>query len=180
MYTQRKIHSGFVGSILLVAALLLLFAHTRPAQRKLDGLKNAVAQLQQEVGAFRGAPQEENEMLAADLSEVEKKELDQAIPDAVEQDIIIGDLNRIAKTADVSFNALTFSLNQKGVLPTINISASFQGVGANIVRFVKMLEVNPRKLLVKDAGISRSESAGGLELMNLNVSLQAFYRNMEY
>jgi hypothetical protein len=179
MYTQRKIHSGFVGSILLVAALILLFAHTRPVQRKLDELKNTVAQLQQEVGVFRGAPQEENEMLAADISEVEKKELDQAIPEAMEQDIIMSDLNRIAKTADVSFNALTFSLDQKGALPTINISAGFHGVAANIIRFVKMLEVNPRKLLVKDAGITRSESTGGLELMNLNITMQAFYRNNE-
>lgn len=177
MYTQRKIHGGFVGSILLAASLLLLFAHTRPTQQKLGELKNNVAALEQEVNIFSGAVQED--VATADLSEVEKKELDKTIPETLQQDTIISDLNNIAKTADVAFNALTFNLDKKGELPTINISASFQGSAGNIIRFVKMLEVNPRKLLVKDAGITRSESAGGLELMNLNITMQAFYRNNE-
>lgn len=177
MYTQRKIHSGFVGSVLLVAALLLFVAHTRPAQKKLDELKNAVAALGQEVASLSGTSPQQADTATADLSEVEKKELDQAIPETLEQDIILSDLNRIAKTADVSFNALTFSLDTKDTLPTVNISAGFAGTPANMIRFVKMVEQNPRKLLVKDAGVSRSESAGGLELMSLNLTLQSFYRH---
>ncbi|GEM_PF-5373417 len=177
MYTQRKIHSGFVGSVLLIAALLLFFAHTRPAQKKLDELKNTVAALGQEVANLSGISKEMADTTTADLSEVEKKELDQAIPETLQQDIILSDLNRIAKTADVSFNALTFSLDTNDALPTVNIAAGFQGTPANMIRFIKMVEQNPRKLLVKDAGVSRSESAGGLELMSLNLNLQSFYRH---
>ena len=174
MYTERKIHGGFIGTIFLIATFVLFFFHTRPAQNELRARRADVAVLQNDVDALSV---EKTELTpAGTLSEVEQKDLDQAIPQGVQQDVIITDLNRMAKTADVTFNALTFSLQQNKTLPTVEISAGFQGVSGNIIRFLKMVETNSRKFVVKDAGVTRAESAGGLELMNLNLTLQAFYR----
>lgn len=178
MYTEKKIHSGFVGTLFLIATAVLLVFHTLPAQRELAQLQANVASLQEEVKNLSGEnPLAASGAAAADtLSEVEQKELQKAIPEHLDQDTIVTDLNKMAKSADVSFSALTFSLNGGESLPGVNVSAGFQGTAADIIRFLKMVEVNPRKFVVKDAGISRAETTGGLELVNLNVTLQAFYR----
>lgn len=176
MYTERKIHSGFVGSLFLFASLLLLFFHTRPTQNALYELSRSLTNLESEISVIEGTQTEGSAQPLARLSEVEQKELGQAIPEHLDQDQLITDLNRIALAADVSFNALTFNLQQDAELQAVNISAAFQGPAPNVIRFLKMLEVNPRKFVVKDAGLTRTEVREGIELVNLNVTLQSFYR----
>ena len=99
---------------------------------------------------------------------------------------IIGNISSNAKQADVAFNALTFSLQTTAAtsgqggqaVPTVTVSASFQGPSENIMRFLQLIENNPRKMVVKDAGVSTADSIGGAQpLVNLNLTLQAFYRN---
>lgn len=174
MYTQRKIHRGFIGFLFIAALVLLFFFHTRPAQQEFKQLSEAFSKAQQETASLQG--KRASLTPKGTLSEVEQKELGQAIPETIQQSGIIIDLNRISKSTDVALNVLTFTNQKSEQLKTLAISASFQGTPANITRFLKLVEVNPRKLLVKDAGVSRSETAGGLNLMNLNVTLQAFYR----
>lgn len=176
MLSERKIHSGFVGFLFFVAAALLLIFYAVPAQKDISELKEKTALLAEELQTLT----DETGLAISDtvISEVEQKELTQAIPKTLEQGALILDLNRMANAADVSFNALTFSLQQGASVPTVNISAGFQGQAANIVRFLKMIEVNPRKLVVKNAGVSRSENSGGLEFVNLNLTLQAFYQDV--
>lgn len=173
MYTESKIHGGFLGTIFVIAALIVFFFHTRAVKQELADLNQKQSVLTQEVEALSGKKSELTPK--GTLSEVEQKDLAQAIPQHLEQETIIADLNRMAKTANVSFNALSFNL-QKTELPTVVISASFQGTPNDIIRFLKLVEVNPRKLTVKDAGVMRSQSVGGLDLVNLNLTLQAFYR----
>jgi len=175
MYTQKKVKSGYVTILFLVATVILFVFHTLPSQKKNTELSSQADKLRTEVSLLSG----EKEELAPNgqLSEVEQKELDKSIPKNIEQDIIISNINELAKKADVSFNALTFSLQKGTAIPSINISAGFQGTSANIVRFLKMMETNPRKLVVKDAGISRAQTDTGLDIVNLSLSMSAFYRN---
>lgn len=174
MYTQKKVKSGYVTILFLLATVILFIFHTLPSQKENSALSDKADKLKAEVSLFS----EQKEELAprGQLSEVEQKELDKAIPQNIEQDIIISDINNLAKKADVSFNALTFSLQKGTAIPSINISAGFQGTSANIVRFLKMMETNPRKLVVKDAGISRAQTDTGLDIVNLSLSMSAFYR----
>ncbi|MEK7524043.1 MAG: hypothetical protein AAB588_03340 [Patescibacteria group bacterium] len=174
MYTERKIHTGFVGTLFVIAAVLLFLFHTRPAQKELNGLKMQAQVLSQELAGL----QEKRSQLTAQgtLTEVEQKELDRKIPLALEQDQIVLDIEKMSKSADVSFNALTFNLDQNTLLPTVTISASFQGTSTNIMRFLKALEVNPRKFVIRDAGVTRTESVEGLDIVNLNVTFQSFFR----
>lgn len=175
MMQERKIHSGLVGALLLLSALIVFSFHTRTAQRNTSVLESKIVALQAELQGVEST-NGTSTGIAETLSEVEKNELSRAIPPTIGQDQIINDLYKAAKAADVSFNALNFNLEPNAALPTVNITGGFQGASGNILRFLKMVESNPRKLLVKDAGVSKSESIGGLELVNLNVTLQAFYR----
>ncbi len=177
MYTQRKIHSGFVGTLLLATAVVIFFLYARPLQVKQQELASSISALEKEVGNGQSAAAALPP--AGSVSEVEQKDLNQAIPGKLEQDVIIANINTMAKTADVNLNGLQFSLQKSGNIPAIAISGSFQGAAANINRFLKLVEGNPRKLVIKDASVALSESVGGLELINLTVTLQAFYRHDE-
>ncbi|MBI5412718.1 hypothetical protein HZA42_00020 [Candidatus Peregrinibacteria bacterium] len=176
MIQERKIHSGLVGTLLLLSALIVFSFHTRTAQQNAKVIESQIAALQAELQGVETTATGTSTGITETLSEVEKNELSRAIPPTIGQDQIINDLYKAAKAADVSFNALNFNLESNAALPTVNITGGFQGASGNILRFLKMVESNPRKLLVKDAGVSKSESVGGLELVNLNVTLQAFYR----
>lgn len=174
MYIPKKIHSGFVGSLFVIALVVLFFFYTRPTQNQINSLRETVNQLQTEVQDLTKKGGGEIEVTT--VSEVEQKELVNVIPQTLEEDIIVSDLNRILKTAEVSFNALTFSLQRNADIPTVNISGSFQGGSSNIIKFLKMLESNPRKFVVRNTGVSRTTTKEGLEVVNLNLSFQAFYR----
>lgn len=174
MYTERKIHGGLVGSVFLISALIVFSVHTRAAQQEVNSLKVTSQKLNQEINALTGNQSELTPR--GTLSEVEQKDLAMAIPQGLEQDTIIADLNRISKTANVSFNSLSFTKQAAVDIPSVSISASFQGTDTDIVRFLKLVETNPRKLLVQDAGVVRSQGSAGLDLLNLTITLKAFYR----
>lgn len=173
MNIQRRVHSGFIGFLFLCAAIVLLFFHTKGARQELNSIQKTIAEVEQKLNQ---AKQVDEGTEQSTVSEIDKKELDRAIPAHLEQDVIINDISRMAREADISFNALTFSLQESASLGTVNIAAGFQGNSGNIIRFLKMIESNPRKLVVKNAGISQSETSAGLPLINLNLSFSAFYR----
>lgn len=177
MIKENQFPSGLVGGLLLAASLLLLCFHTLPAQKQIKQLQTRANAIGAEIRMLENKGTDK--WPDARISEVERKELSDAIPETIEQDSIIMDLNRIARQTDVGFNALTFSLQTNNNLPAVNIAASFQGAPQNIIRFLKALETNARKFIVKDAGVSRASTESGLKLMNLNVNLQAFYRKEE-
>lgn len=177
-YATPQINKGLIGTLLLVAAAFVFFFHTLPTNKQTDALKNILIELKNDVSKMEneiaGVPAADSE-----VSEVERKELFRAIPEKLEQDIIISDLDLLIKTADVSFNALTFNLQKSENLPAVTINGGFQGTSANSIRFLKMLEVNPRKFIIKNVNVSRAETDDGLDIVNLTVTLQAFYRNNE-
>lgn len=175
MYTQRRIHSGFIGFLFILSAVVLLFFHTRVAKQELNALQQNVGQIERKLQETKKT----ETATEAGVSEIDRKELDRAIPAALEQDTLITDINRMTKEADISFNALTFNLQESSSLGTVSISAGFQGTQGNITRFLKMIEGNPRKLVVKNAGVSRAAETTGLPLVNLNLTLQAFYRKQK-
>lgn len=177
MITEKKVSTQFIAIMILLASALLLFFHTRSAATQRDELMTQAEALSTELAAIQ---QKDSTSTTGDvLSEVEAKELAQAIPVDLAQDQLITDINRIAKTADVTFNALTFSINKSGALPFVSISAGFQGAYQNLTRFLKLLETNPRKIVIKNASISRSTTDAGFELVNLNLTMESYFRTQQ-
>lgn len=172
---EKKIQSGFIGVLFLIALVILFFFHTKPERQKLENVRNEYFEIAGKIKSSTN--QKEGLKEKRTLSEVEQKELTQAIPETLDQDRIIADLNRIAKSTDVSLNALTFTIQKSAGIGTISISTGLHGAIANIIKFLKIIEVNPRKLLVKDVAISRSETAAFMNSVNVNLTLYAFYRN---
>lgn len=182
IYTQTKINTKFIGFLILIAALVLFIFHTIPANNKLNELDAEAVQLEEKIINLEKELAGEIQSVES-LSEVDKKDLAQAIPEKLEQDTIINTLNILTKTADVTFNAITFSTQPSSeTVKSVLISAGLNGTSANIIRFIQMLETSARKFVVKQASLARGESNvsnPALNIVNLNVSLQAFYRKDE-
>lgn len=176
MITEQKIRPGLLAGLFLLAALVMLVFHTRPAISERGAVAEKVAGLQRDIETLKQGklPDEEN---AVQISEVERKDLEKAIPRDMAQDAIITDLNRIAELGKVTFNGLTFSVQSSGDVSAVSVSAGFLGTPADMVRFLKLLEVNPRKFVVKTISIARSSDSGSaaLDLVNLTLTLQAYY-----
>lgn len=177
MVSEKKISLQFIASIILLAALILMIFHTRTARKVRNDLLMQATVLSEELVTIeqRG----DSSVTSGALSEVDAKELAAAIPLDVAQDGLILDINRISKSTDVSFNALTFSVNKNSPVPTITISAGFQGAYQNLTRFLKLIETNPRKMIIKNASISRTATDAGFELVNLNLTMESFFRGQQ-
>ena len=177
MVTEKKISTQFIAGMILLAAILLLSFHTWPTRGQREELTTKANTLADELSAIQAT--EKTASTDGTLSEVEAKELASAIPVDFDQDGLILDINHIAKSADVTFNALTFSVNKTAAIPSVTISAGFQGAYQNLTRFLKLIETNPRKMIIKNASISRSTSEAGFELVNLNLTMESYFRSQQ-
>ncbi|MBP9717917.1 type 4a pilus biogenesis protein PilO [Candidatus Gracilibacteria bacterium] len=177
MYSEKKIQPSFVAGLVLFATLIVLLFHTSPARSDHSDLASRVDALQEEINTIT-ASSGSNETSQV-LSEIEEQELASKIPDTLQQEALINDINRLAKTSQVTFNALTFSLQKNAGVPSISISAGFQGPYENLIRFLKYVEQNPRLFIVQNASVSRTVTAAGLELVNLNITMHSFYRTRD-
>lgn len=173
MLTERKINPSFIGAILIAAALIIFFFHTRPTQKTLSDLSQKAAALDQEIAAIES---KQAGSASGILSEVDEQQLALAVPQTMDQDRLISDINRMATASEVNFTSLTFSVQTQGAVPTLTLAAGFQGSYQNISRFLKALELNPRKIVIKDASLARSKIEGGAELVNLNISLESYFQ----
>lgn len=175
MYIKEKnISNNTIAILFLIAAILLLIFHTVPANRKLSNIKAEIAKAEKKLVQIE--KEKASGVAANGLTEVDVKTLEQAIPSKMKQDELILDLSRITQKAEISFNALSFTLDQKDSLPAITVSAGFVGTPDNLMKFLKMLETSQRKIIVKSASVSRGEKVGDQQFANMTLSLQTFYQ----
>lgn len=183
IYVKPKINTGLINLLIAIAAVVLFIFHTIPAQKETGRLRGEFEQAQKEIAQIQDEIAGKGPESQEDLSEVDKKELSSLVPEKLNQDAIITNLNAMAKATDISFNALTFSLQKNENGPqAVSIAAGFQGTGDNMTRFLKLIETNSRKFIVKNVSLSKSdanEENSSLNVVNLNLSLQAFYRKDE-
>lgn len=113
----------------------------------------------------------EEKIAASVLSEIETRDLKLAIPQTMEQEKLIQELERISKAAAVEISKINFALGRE-----LNITLEMNAPPRNMIRFLKMIEVTPRKLIIKRAEIRHEETEGGLELLKANLQIKAFYQ----
>ncbi|PIQ77819.1 hypothetical protein COV82_02590 [Candidatus Peregrinibacteria bacterium CG11_big_fil_rev_8_21_14_0_20_46_8] len=171
---ERQFSQGTIALLLLGATLLVLFFHTVPARAKRMQAREQLAIAAERLVELSKEEAERRE--DAGISEIEAQELARAIPGDMSQDQLILDLADISAKADVSFNALSFSLNESSEIPSITVSGGFQGSPARLLQFLKLIETNPRKLVVQSASVDRGLVIDGNQFATLTLTLQAFYQ----
>jgi Tfp pilus assembly protein PilO len=114
-----------------------------------------------------------------DSSEVKKEVTLLAIPEKLEQDKLIEDLSRIAIKNDMVLNGASFSVSKtsvKGEVAKATINTNLTGNEPNLVAFLKDLESNGRKMVVKNITIQIGETDIGLKRVNFNLNIETYYQ----
>ncbi len=114
-------------------------------------------------------------------SEITKETTFAAIPEKVDQDKLIMDLHAIAQKNDISLNGVNFSIppvDAKSKINKITINANLTGFEDSLIDFLRGVEANARKILVKSITVQVGEVDGETvdKRVNFNVSMEAYYQ----
>lgn len=114
-------------------------------------------------------------------SDIKKETTLAAIPEKLDQDKLINDLSAIAVKNDMMLNGVSFSIpgaTNEGEVAKATLNANITGNETNLIGFLKDVEGNSRKLLVKNISIQVGQNELGLERVNFSVSMEAYYQGL--
>ncbi len=114
-------------------------------------------------------------------SEVNKQTTLASIPEKLEQDKLIVDLTNIALKNDVVLNGVNFSISPSeipGQVTRVAVNASLVGSESALVNFLRGVEANTRKLLVKSITVQLGDGNSALSRANFSVNMEAYYQGV--
>lgn len=111
-------------------------------------------------------------------SEIDQQTVLTAIPERFQQDKLITEINDIAKKNNVNIGSISFSvpLNSQEVIKKSTISISLTGDQDALMRMLKGLEYNARKMVVKSITVQYGQTEGYARI-NFNISLETYFQN---
>lgn len=166
------------AGLLLVALIVGMFVLS-PLREKGDLLSRDLATAQANLQTLQA---EVNRLQTLEaklpLADTERQKLLLAVPVGLDQDQLILDLKKIGEEAEVSLNAMSFSLQpERYDAETVSVVANFTGRYEELMALLTALENNPRLFRVNSIGVQLSEGDGdGVPLMNFSVTLEAYYQ----
>lgn len=174
---SHKVYLGVSAVLILLMLVGVPFAMF-PLNRNLDDARvlrdNVLAtktSTQQQLAALQGA-----EKSLDGVSEVKQSEYLDAIPDGVQQDTLIKNLNDLAKKHGVVLSSVQFGLSDTQELPKrISMSASFQSGYSDLLEFLRAVEANRRRIHVKTVSVQIISQAN-TAAVNFSLDMEAFYQ----
>jgi len=112
-------------------------------------------------------------------SEVSRQTTLDAIPQRLEQDKLIKDITGIAQKNDIILNGVTFGVttNSTERIKRATVSANLTGDMGTLLGFLKGIESNPRKMLVRNVTVQTGQTETGIPRVNFNVNIEAYYQD---
>ena len=114
----------------------------------------------------------------AESSEVSKETSLSAIPEKLEQDALLTIIHDIASKNDIIVNGSNFSIPTNmvvGKMTKATINLNLTGDQDRLVNFLRGIETNNRKMLVKTIAVQFGKTAEGIKRANFNVSVDVYF-----
>lgn len=113
----------------------------------------------------------------ADSSEIAQETVLTAIPENFQQDQLITEINNIAKNNDVNIGSISFSvpINSEDPVKKATINISMTGDQNALLRLLKGLENNSRKMVIKNVTVQYGQTEG-LTRINFNIALETYFQ----
>ncbi len=174
---KQKFYLGTAAVLVLVMLIAVPLA-VFPLNGKLDDAKSLrddvlgkKAGVQQQLKVLQDA-----ETALSGVSEVKQSEYLDAIPDGVQQDTLIKNLNDLATKYGVVLSGVQFGLSDTQELPKrVNMSASFQSGYSDLLEFLRAIEANRRRIHVKTISVQVIPQAS-TSAVNFSLEMEAFYQ----
>ncbi len=114
-------------------------------------------------------------------SEVTRQTTLTSIPERLEQDKLIDDLSRIASENDMLMNGINFGIPTTafaGEVSRVSINTNVTGNQSSLLSYLKAVEGNTRKLVVKSITVQVGETDIGISRVNFNVNMEAYFQGV--
>jgi Tfp pilus assembly protein PilO len=177
---NRSSKSSLLSLLLLVLILVVGVAYLKPLWDEVSQLNLGLEEKASKKASLDTELQNLRNLQAslATTTEVGKSKVLAAIPERLEQDKLITQITAIAKKTDVVLNSISFSIptgtNQK--VKKAVVSANLAGGYGDLVSFLRGVEGNERKLVVKSVTVQFGQTQG-IARANFNVSMEAYYQD---
>ena len=102
-----------------------------------------------------------------------------AIPEKFEEDNLILDVSKIATQNDIVLNSISFGIPigaPVGEVARGTINASLVGTESDLIKFLKDVESNGRKMLVKSITVQLASPEAGIKLANFSLSMETYFQ----
>lgn len=171
--------SHFVGTGFVLIALMVGVFFLQPLRDEVKILGETLSANQVEYDALQAEiasfVQRES---ALPQAESEREKLLASVPEGLNQDRIIENLDRIAGTVGISLNSISFSLqnSEADEANTVMISCNFTGQYDDLETLLKALEGNERLFKMESIGVQLGEVNEEGYTMTFSLSLEAYYQ----
>jgi len=138
----------------------------------LEARQNEKATLDSDLQNLQAAQQTLNQG-----TEVSQQMVLDAIPEKFQQDQLIIQITDIAKKYSINMSSISFSipLNSTDPIKKATINVSMTGSEGDLLLFLKGLENNLRKLVVKNITVQFG-SSGDPNQVNFNISMETYFQ----
>lgn len=114
-------------------------------------------------------------------SEVVRQKTLAAIPEKFEQDKLLEDLTKIAVDNDIIMNSISFgkaggTVENQVVRGTVNVNLT--GSQSSLLAYLRDIENNGRKILVKSISVQFGETDIGVSQVNFNLNMEVYYQGI--
>ena len=176
---NKKNNSSVISLVLLMVLVAVGIFWFKPNFDEVNALKvteqarqNDVDQLNQTLKGL----QDTQANLAAG-TEVEQQTVLAAIPEKFQQDQLINDINDISQKNGVNIGSISFSVptNSDESVKKATINISMTGDQNALMRLLKGLENNARKLVVRSITVQYGQT-DGQDRLNFNVSVETYFQ----
>ena len=102
-----------------------------------------------------------------------------AVPEKLEEDKLIADIVKIARDSDVAMSGISFGISPDsppGEIAKTSINLSLTGTEGSIINFLRGVEANTRKIVVKTVSVQKASAESGVPLVNFNVAMETYYQ----
>lgn len=164
----------FLIVVMIIATPLAVFPLTGKLDdtRKLrdDGIAAKTA-MQADLMALQSAEKSLN-----GVSDVKQSEYLDAIPQGLEQDTLIKNLNELAIKHGVTLASVQFGVSDtQAAVKRVSMSASFQSGYSDLLEFLQAIEANRRRIHVKTISVQVIPGAS-VSAVNFTLEMEAFYQ----
>jgi len=181
---QNTGHSYYLPAFLLLLLTLIgFFFYVRPLWDEVGSLALGRDDLMmQKTGMTdRLASLKQVQQQLDTGSEIGRETSLTAIPERFEEDKLLMDIVKLSRESDVSMGGVNFGISGEsatGEVATATISLNLTGTEGALMNFLKGIEANPRKIVVKSITVQKASAQSGVQLTNFNLSMETYYQGL--
>lgn len=180
-FLPTKQHYALPTLVIFLVVLFGGFFYVKPLWDEVNNLSFDKDQKQLQVNTLTKQFQDFQDLQKnlGDTTEVGKETNLNAIPERFEQDKLILDITGIAQRNQVILNGINFgfSPDSSGKIKRATVNVNLTGSEENLITFLKGVEANQRKLVVKSITVQSGKTEGGVARVNFNVNMETYYQN---